>query len=205
ACGHQMHFDSDNEGIGGALHPICSCVVYVDAPDGVGGPTLVTDQRLSDDSLATKGWLVYPKPGRLAIYDGSYLHGVVPGRGEPPASAAGAAQPRRITWMLAFWRQIKQRPFEEDGLAGSSRPLPDPAAAFETGTRRFTWHQKLALPLPGLLGDEAAAKLPLPSPVPMHMGVWVPVDEAGSNSSSSGSSKDTGAVPVPDYSECWQF
>ena len=44
ACGHQMHYDSDNEGIGGVRNPICSCVVYVVAPPGVGGPTLVTDQ-----------------------------------------------------------------------------------------------------------------------------------------------------------------
>ena len=41
--GHQMHFDSDDEGMGGVIrHPICSAIVFVTG--GVGGPTLVTDQ-----------------------------------------------------------------------------------------------------------------------------------------------------------------
>jgi hypothetical protein len=40
-----MHFDSDDEGVGGVRNPIISTVIYL--TDGVGGPTLVTDQVLA--------------------------------------------------------------------------------------------------------------------------------------------------------------
>eukprot|EP00971_Amphidinium_carterae_P125908 2494340-Amphidinium_carterae.1 len=109
ASGHQLHFDSDNEGIGGARHPICSCVVYISGGEAVGGPTLVTNQRLSDTTLATKGWLAFPCVGRTTIFDATVLHGVLPGRGEPTAEAA-----RRVTWMVAFWRDVAVRPFDAD-------------------------------------------------------------------------------------------
>eukprot|EP00931_Biecheleriopsis_adriatica_P079300 TRINITY_DN52705_c0_g1_i1.p1 TRINITY_DN52705_c0_g1~~TRINITY_DN52705_c0_g1_i1.p1 ORF type:complete len:526 (-),score=105.59 TRINITY_DN52705_c0_g1_i1:34-1611(-) len=190
ACGHQMHFDSDNEGIGGARHPICSCVVYVEAPPGVGGPTLVTDQRLSDPTLATKGWLVYPKPGRLASYDGTYLHGVVPGHGKSPSTSS---QQRRITWMVAFWHQIETRPFGADGLAGSSRPLPDPAAPLTAGPKTYTWHQELRLPKPDLLQREDTP--PVPASLPLRTGVWTTIDgcEVGNGE------------PVPAIDKCYQF
>merc|ERR1712070_1103032 len=42
-CGHQLHFDSDNEAAEGARHPLCSVVLYLEAPHGLGGPTLVLD------------------------------------------------------------------------------------------------------------------------------------------------------------------
>ena len=48
--GHQLHFDSDDEGKGGVIrHPICSAIVFVTG--GCGGPTLVTDQ-----TGASSGW-----------------------------------------------------------------------------------------------------------------------------------------------------
>ena len=51
--GHQLHFDSDNEGIGGIRNPIVTSVTYLS--DGeVGGPTLVTNQRLEDEILACR-------------------------------------------------------------------------------------------------------------------------------------------------------
>ena len=86
-----MHFDSDDEGIplnpagsrdGSSRfirHPICSAVVFVTG--GIGGPTLVTDQRDDAKRLARNGWLVAPVAGRVAVFDGECLHGVVPGRG----------------------------------------------------------------------------------------------------------------------------
>ena len=40
----------------------------------VGGPTLVTDQRLGGE-LATKGWLAYPAVNRVTMFDGRVLHG----------------------------------------------------------------------------------------------------------------------------------
>lgn len=193
-CGHQMHFDSDNEGVGGARHPICSCVAFVDAPDGFGGPTLVTDQKLSDSSLAARGWLVYPKTGRLAVYDGSVLHGVLPGHGEPPATTAKGS--RRITWMVAFWKQIQLRPFGSDGLAGSSRPLPDTSGPAQIGSKRYTWQQELALSSISLDSDLKGATDPLVLPLASWPAVWVPVEP---------SAKDSGPVSLPAYGECFQF
>ena len=74
SSGHQMHFDSDDEGLGGVIkHPICSAVVYVTG--GVGGPTLVTNQTDCSKQLATRGWLVGPEEGRVAVFDGDMLHG----------------------------------------------------------------------------------------------------------------------------------
>ena len=40
---------------GGVRHPIISTVLYL-TPGGLGGPTLVTDQTLKKEQLATKGW-----------------------------------------------------------------------------------------------------------------------------------------------------
>lgn len=142
SSGHQMHFDSDDEGSGGFVkHPICSAVVYVTG--GVGGPTLVTNQTDRSKQLATRGWLVGPKEGRVAVFDGDMLHGVIPGRGAcpplPPSAAAAAAgfsassgDAWRITLMVAFWRTVKVRGAGGgSGLSGSfpkgsSRPFPNP-------------------------------------------------------------------------------
>ena len=143
--GHQLHFDSDDEGKGGVIrHPICSAIVFVTGD--VGGPTLVTDQTGTSKRLASRGWLVEPRGGRVAVFDGRYLHGVIPGRGPSPrlprnhpGRAAGFfpcgrsdCDARRITLMVAFWDEFAARPGGDgsDPRAsfpkGSGRPFPDP-------------------------------------------------------------------------------
>eukprot|EP00984_Skeletonema_dohrnii_P008862 scaffold3303_cov93-Skeletonema_dohrnii-CCMP3373.AAC.2 len=115
ASGHQLHFDSDDEGRGGVRNPIISTILYIaDGDDNIaGGPSMVTNQKLSDEKLATKGWMSSPKPYRLVAFDGRYLHGVVPGK--------GTREGRRVTLMFAFWDDIKIR----RGLGpGSARPFP---------------------------------------------------------------------------------
>jgi hypothetical protein len=115
ASGHQLHFDSDDEGRGGVRNPIISTILYIaDGDDEIaGGPSMVTNQKLSDEKLASKGWMSMPKPCRLVAFDGRYLHGVVPGK--------GAKHGRRVTLMFAFWDDIKIR----RGLGqGSARPFP---------------------------------------------------------------------------------
>ena len=173
ASGHQMHFDSDDEGLPGFCpgsrddaprfirHPICSAVVFVTG--GIGGPTLVTDQRDDAKRLARNGWLVAPVAGRVAVFDGEYLHGVVPGRGvvagrkKPPGvkntdgrreetrRAArrlsfrfASTEPRRVTLMVAFWKDVEIRGTVRRATSGSgtralgsfprgsARPFPDP-------------------------------------------------------------------------------
>jgi hypothetical protein len=130
SCGHQFHFDSDepklergNGEIGAVTHPIFSTIIYL-TPGLVGGPTLVTDQLLSG-ALATKGWLVLPALNRVAVFDGRYLHGVIPGRGACPPRAPDAApegnDPRRITLMIAFWRQ---KAWEKEQHPGPCQRFP---------------------------------------------------------------------------------
>jgi len=111
ASGHQMHFDSDNEGRGGVRNPIVSTILYVTADTG--GPSLVTNQTLANTNLATKGWLCHPAKQRLVAFDGKVLHGVVPGKGVKTG--------RRVTLMLAFWKNIRIR--KGDG-PGAARPFP---------------------------------------------------------------------------------
>ncbi|KAJ3126883.1 hypothetical protein HK098_007017 [Nowakowskiella sp. JEL0407] len=135
--GHQLHFDSDNEGKtrqgGKPRHPIVSSVLYLEdgfdvgSGTSVGGPTLVTNQRLGDP-LADRGWLVYPKKNRYAVFDGSVLHGVIPGWGAPSHFSK-----RRITFMVAFWKEVSLRP-SIDETPGSCRPFPS-----FTKTS-YTWH-----------------------------------------------------------------
>ncbi|KAG2486024.1 hypothetical protein HYH03_015337 [Edaphochlamys debaryana] len=151
-AGHQLHFDSDDEGVGGVRNPIVSCVIYLSG--GVGGPTLVTPQLLGGP-LAPHGWIVHPRDNRLGIFDAAHLHGVIPGRGPSPVPGG-----YRITLMIAFWRDgdIKCRP-RTDGLPGPSQPFPGSLAEGEgapsasvpggvggaDGSRgRYTWMQDLA-------------------------------------------------------------
>lgn len=117
--GHQMHFDSDDEGREGIRNPIASCVVYLS--DSCGGPTVVTSQRIDAKSLAKDAWAVFPKFGRVTIFDGLYLHGVVPGRGIPRPGAA------RVTLMIAFWEalMVRDHPEGEWGSAMASSKWPD--------------------------------------------------------------------------------
>ncbi|KAI8473979.1 MAG: hypothetical protein J3K34DRAFT_456998 [Monoraphidium minutum] len=223
--GHQLHFDSDDEGIGGVRNPIISSVCYLSSAPAddaggdpaaaaggggggvfVGGPTLVTDQRLGGP-LATKGWLAAPVAGRVTLFDGKVLHGVVPGRGPSPDPSA-----RRCTLMVAFWRDLRCRE-PCGGQLGAAMPMPTPtpgpsepvggagadgaaaasaaAAAVDREPGGATWLRMLR-PLPGAEGWAAAAaeaqKAVPPTPVAP---VWEPVDAAG-------------AAKAPLYDECFQ-
>ena len=66
-----------------------SVVVYVTGD--VGGPTLVTTQRLTSKRLADRGWIVHPRVNRVCMFDGGVLHGVIPGRGVPPAAVVASS------------------------------------------------------------------------------------------------------------------
>ena len=127
ASGHQLHFDSDDEGRGGVRNPVCSTILYLSNDHRIGGPSLVTNQRLTSTNLATKGWLAHPKPRRLVVFDGGVLHGVIPGKGVPSSSSSAdgdlpcGSTSRRVTLMLAFWKDIQVR---DEPTPGSARPFP---------------------------------------------------------------------------------
>lgn len=119
ASGHQFHFDTDNEGCGGVVkHPIITCILYLDAP--CGGPSVVTQQRVSSRALAETAWLCPASSNQLLVMDGKVLHGVLPGK--------GTASGQRVTLMLAFWKDIRIR----EGGFGAARPFPFEASWAKT-------------------------------------------------------------------------
>ena len=133
AHGHQLHFDSHDEGLGEVKHPICSAVVFVDGC--CGGPTLVTNQKDTSAELATRAWLVYPKTGRVAVFNGDYLHGVVPGRVAVDGFDPESASRRRITLMISFWEDMDVH--HSWTPAGSARPFPPRDAPGVSWRSRF--------------------------------------------------------------------
>lgn len=136
--GHQLHFDSDNEGMDATIrNPLVSTILYLSS----GGPSLFTNQRRSSRRLATQGWYSLAQTGRLVAFDGSILHGVLPGK--------GVGGGNRITIMLAFWKRIRVRPGDEPGAA---RPFP----------RDAPWAQTLLSPAIGTGHNQATEVAPCP-------------------------------------------
>ena len=181
--GHQLHFDSDNEGksctastssttrgahqddnhfqsTAGAnvKHPLITAIVYL---TGVGGPTLVTNQRLASQRVADRGWLAYPRTNRLVLMDGRVLHCVIPGKrstGKPYSShrvdCESSFMPtrdgrRRVSVMLAFWKRLRVR---DEGFPGAARPLPAHSQRRSNDSCNAvaipTWASDLVAPLP---------------------------------------------------------
>ena len=129
SSGHQLHFDSDDEGRGGVRNPVCSTVINISSDVGMGGETLVTTQTSSGRALATKGWLCANKRNRLLVFRGDLLHGVVPGprfaavrsnNDNDGPSKEDARDRRRVTFMVAFWKDICIQ--DKEGH-GSARPF----------------------------------------------------------------------------------
>ena len=78
---------------------VYSCVLFL---SNCGGPTAVLAQA-TGDGPAAEAWLVAPRAGRLAVFDGALLHGVIPGGASSspssslsrPASPSGEGPPPR--------------------------------------------------------------------------------------------------------------
>jgi hypothetical protein len=163
--GHQLHFDSDNEGRDGIRHPLATCVYVVSESEECGGPTLVTTQKLGDVKMAEKGWLCFPKPNRVFMFESAFLHGVIPGHLEAMIDAKNKNSEhdsttttvtiskeknsisssknnnnlRRVTLMLAFWKEIEVRRNEKG--AGAARPLP--SLDSDEGKSKAAWLKTL--------------------------------------------------------------
>ncbi|KAL1507032.1 hypothetical protein AB1Y20_007894 [Prymnesium parvum] len=191
ATGHQLHYDSDDEGRGGVRNPTVSSALYLS--EAVGGPTLVTSQRLSHPRLATHGWTATPRVNRVLYFDGALLHGVVPGRG-PVGAAASPRGTRRISLMVAFWPSIRERSAARPAAA---RPFPYPpaearsaeASASASWASLFDWPESSdGEPTPAVA---SASELRYVEPI------WLPVDQE------DGAAR---ALPVgmPNYDACFQ-
>lgn len=193
-AGHQLHFDSDNEGTGGIRNPIVSSALYLTG-GGVGGPTLVTNQRRvgPNSGLATRGWLVLPAVNRYLIFDGGLLHGVVPGRGLAEAEA-GSSDCRRISLMVAFWPQIRQR---EATRAAAAMPFPYEMVGRRVPEPGCSWPALFDWPKEGDVSFRSQADLPVASSIHVPLRpiqpVWQPTN----------ADKDL-AREMPAYDEAFQ-
>lgn len=88
------------------LHPIWSSVFYVTAE---GGGTLITNQHSPHGSgyepaSATEAAWSFPEPNKFLLFNGTLLHGVVPG------SRRGALPRERITFLVNFWHVRPKEP-----------------------------------------------------------------------------------------------
>ena len=98
------------------LHPYVSSVLYLDDGGSSGAPTLVMDQQL-DGNRSDCAWTCAPKTGRLLLFNGRLLHGVVPHI--HPDRIAGPRGPR-LTLMIGWWgRHVHTVPY------AAGRQLPN--------------------------------------------------------------------------------
>ena len=120
--GHQMHYDTE-EGVlkaeGQVVHPAVSSVIYLSG-ESIADPTVILDQRLSDDVPAAHAHVSHPAEGHVLFFPGDRLHCVCPAapdalrqqprgrRGRPAPLKSGSSEsrrPRRVTLMIGFWAQ----------------------------------------------------------------------------------------------------
>lgn len=212
--GHQLHFDSDETRImsGRApAHPLVSSVLYLN--DTVGGPTVVTNQRLAGP-LATEGWMVMPKLNRMVMFDSQYLHGVIPGRGCNPLPHQNQ---RRLTFMVGFWKEIAAKDRGLDN-AGPGQPFPDATRT------KYTWPREMQLagevsgsvfnfagagPSKAAAGASSASTGVAEAVDPIYLSaIWEPVD-SGLTAEGTGTEGAVKKVPstvaaTPHYSTCFQ-
>jgi hypothetical protein len=191
-------------------HPIVSCVLFLTSGH-VGGPTLVTPQLRTDRTLANHGWLVHPTVNRLTVFNGSVLHGVIPGHGvlEAPAgryasqesstrSCSAVVPAFRVTFMVAFWDDIHIRPGIRQGAARPFPLLSDEQECVETASRWTSAVRPISLPQ-----TPPSSRTVLPTRVEP---VWVAVQgaEASINSSRKSTQQRQKPFQLPPYEKCFQ-
>lgn len=195
--GHQLHFDSDDEGQGGVRNPLLSSAFYLTG-SGVGGPTLVTDQRMGEARLARRGWLVMPSENRYLLFDGKLLHGVVPGRG---VAATPDGSGRRVSLMVAYWQSIEQR---SSHVPAAARPFPYPSdkSPREGDLATATWPALFDWPAKEDAGGPSATKKSKGAPPPPPPAVAVspaPVEPIW-----AAAEAERKIAGMPGYEECFQ-
>lgn len=176
--GHQLHFDTDNEGNSEPKHPILTAVVYLTE---TGGPTLITEQVAGDTKLAESGYVCWPSRARIGIFAGNVIHGVLPAR--------HTSKGFRISVMLAFWDNVRVR---DGDKPGACRPFDLKSAGKWGGplTKRV---------------DSAPNEGLKPTPVEPYVcsPLWLPVVTAADASSAPGPAQKGGGN-MPAYNKCFQ-
>ena len=149
----------------------------------------MTNQVLVSQHLATKAVMsASTSQGRLLAFDGSLLHGVIPGKG----SHSGT---RRVTLMLAFWKRIRVRP---SATPGAARPYPFPTANEASSQAAGSggsecWNALLARPpSPSSIPEDR------PTPISRHP---IPLDRVYETLDGQ---KWTKAMGFPEYDQVYQ-
>lgn len=177
--GHQLHFDSDESALEKGLrpmHPIASMIIYVSGD--VGGPTLVTNQIL-DGKLASFGWICDAITNRSVIFDGKYLHGVIPG-----LCPVENIQSRRLSFMVGFWRDI--------ATTEKANYEPGNAQPFPVQNPSYSWTKEMNYNKKWVPFDNASCSN---SVTPNYVSpVWEYID----------TNKSSTTVIDPDYNSCFQ-
>eukprot|EP01038_Epipyxis_sp_PR26KG_P010057 gene10057-13517_t len=188
--GHQLHFDSDETRIlkgNKPAHPIVSLAVYIS--DGIGGPVLVTNQSLASTELAICGWMTHPKRNRMVVFDASYLHGVVPGKGSIPIlEHHEKGGPRRLSFMVGFWESICAKDRGVDS-PGPGQPFPDER------TSKYTWPKEM-----GMIEELQVRNKVLKDNVHLHSPIYVEKIWERVEGQGGGAREDA----QPDYNICFQ-
>ncbi len=121
-------------------------------------------------------------------FKGNLLHGVIPGNGLPKDS-----HERRISLMIAFWKDISVRPFD-DTLPCAAQSLEISKEVREKS--KYSWLKDDSHASRMLREAEGrAARRPITDAVPRFVSqVWVPVNKMHKVSRESS----------PTYDECFQ-
>jgi hypothetical protein len=117
-----------------SIHPLVSSVIYLDDGGSSGAPTLIIDQHL-DGHKSNRAWTCNPKTGRLLLFDGRLLHGVVPHISRSTDLSLGP----RVTLMIGWWgKQVHTTPYSpSQKLPNMTMPVCD--AGEGGGARGVSW------------------------------------------------------------------
>lgn len=175
SSGHQLHFDTQNEGMSTSLNPLLSCVLYMSS---AGTGTVLATHRQAETPHPSEIYAAVCRPrfNRLLIFEGDLLHGVLP---QKPGQLE-----RRVTIMVSFWSEEFRGPQRVNEI-GAARSFPSAA------TSREGWVSELLsddnLPSGAQDGTEAKKAELEGGDVPL----WVPVGAATLQS-------------LPSYDSCFQ-
>jgi len=109
--GFPFHFDRD-EGIRSSIvSPDLASILYL---SNAGGPTVILNATPSRISAPNAGIAVHPRLGRFAMFPGTLLHGVLPGR---------PSRWPRVTMLVNWWRSVPRMEYAPE------RPGSTPASS----------------------------------------------------------------------------
>jgi hypothetical protein len=89
-----FHFDRDEAIRGSIVSPDLASILYL---SNVGGPTLILEATPTRRAAPKVGTAIHPRAGRLGVFPGAFLHGVLPGQ---------PSRWPRVTMLVNWWRGV---------------------------------------------------------------------------------------------------